>query len=159
MVSLSHLIISIYLFSKKYEIRFFYLSDLVSLAAPIGLFLGRISNFINTELYGKVTDFPFAIIYPQIDYYPRHPSQLYEAFFEGLILFLILFFYFKTKQRKYFIGKISALFLIFYSLFRYLIEYLREPDYHMGLLFNYFSMGQLLCLPLFIAGFIILLRK
>ena len=77
--------LSIYLFSLKYKIQFFYLSDLVSLVAPIGLFLGRISNFINTELYGRVTDFPLAIIYPLIDNNPRHPSQLYEAFFEGII--------------------------------------------------------------------------
>ena len=86
------MIFSIYLFSLKYKIQFFYLSDLVSLVAPIGLFLGRISNFINTELYGRVTDFPLAIIYPLVDNNPRHPSQIYEAFFEGIILFLILLF-------------------------------------------------------------------
>src|SRR6056300_312658 len=146
------MILSIYLFSLKYKIQFFYLSDLVSLVAPIGLFLGRISNFINTELYGKVTDFPLAIIYPLVDNNPRHPSQLYEAFFEGIILFLILLFYFSKKPKKYIMGTISGLFLIFYSIFRYLIEYLREPDYHLGLIFNYFSMGQLLCIPFFLAG-------
>jgi phosphatidylglycerol:prolipoprotein diacylglycerol transferase len=153
------IILSIYLFSIKYNIRFFYLSDLVSLVAPIGLFLGRISNFINTELYGRVTDFPFAIIYPLIDNNPRHPSQLYEAMFEGVILLLILFMYFNKKPKEYFIGNISALFLIFYSIFRFLIEYLREPDYHLGLVFYYFSMGQILCIPLFIAGLVILFRK
>ena len=104
------MILSIYLFSLKYKIQFFYLSDLVSLVAPIGLFLGRISNFINTELYGRVTDFPLAIIYPLIDNNPRHPSQLYEAFFEGIILFLILLFYFSKKPKKYIIGTISGLF-------------------------------------------------
>ena len=153
------MIFSIYLFSIKNKIRFFYLSDLVSLVAPIGIFLGRISNFINTELYGRITDFPFAIIYPLIDINPRHPSQLYEASFEGLILFIIIFIYFNKKPKKYLIGNVSALFLIFYSLFRFLIEYLREPDYHLGLLFNYFSMGQLLCIPLFLAGLVILFRK
>ena len=153
------IIFSIYLFSIKNNIRFFYLSDLVSLVAPIGLFLGRISNFINTELYGRITDFPFAIIYPLIDNNPRHPSQLYEASFEGLILFIIIFIYFNKNPKKYLIGNVSALFLIFYSLFRFLIEYLREPDYHLGLLFNYFSMGQLLCIPLFLAGLVILFRK
>ena len=132
------MILSIYLFSLKYKIQFFYLSDLVSLVAPIGLFLGRISNFINTELYGRVTDFPLAIIYPLVDNNPRHPSQLYEAFFEGIILFLILLFYFSKKTKKYIIGTISGLFLIFYSTFRFLIEYLREPDYHLGLIFYYF---------------------
>jgi len=153
------MILSIYLFSLKYKIQFFYLSDLVSLVAPIGLFLGRISNFINTELYGRVTDFPLAIIYPLVDNNPRHPSQLYEAFFEGIILFLILLFYFSKKPKKYIMGTISGLFLIFYSIFRFLIEYLREPDYHLGLIFNYFSMGQLLCIPFFLAGLWIVVRK
>jgi len=153
------MILSIYLFSLKYKIQFFYLSDLVSLVAPIGLFLGRISNFINTELYGRVTDFPLAIIYPLVDNNPRHPSQLYEAFFEGIILFLILLFYFSKKPKKYNIGTISGLFLIFYSIFRFLIEYLREPDYHLGLIFYYFSMGQLLCIPFLLAGLWIVIRK
>jgi len=153
------MILSIYLFSLKYKLQFFYLSDLVSLVAPIGLFLGRISNFINTELYGRVTDFPLAIIYPLIDNNPRHPSQLYEAFFEGIILFVILLFYFSNKPKKYIIGNISGLFLIFYSIFRFLIEYLREPDYHLGLVFYYFSMGQLLCIPFLLAGIFILGRK
>ena len=153
------MIMSIYLFSLKYKIQFFYLSDLVSLVAPIGLFLGRISNFINTELYGRVTDFPLAIIYPLIDNNPRHPSQLYEAFFEGIILFMILLFYFNKKPKKYTVGNISGLFLVFYSIFRFLIEYLREPDYHLGLVFYYFSMGQLLCIPFLLAGIWILVRK
>ena len=153
------IILSIYLFSLKYKVQFFYLSDLVSLVAPIGLFLGRISNFINTELYGRVTDFPLAIIYPLVDNNPRHPSQLYEAFFEGIILFLILLFYFSKKPKKYIIGTISCLFLIFYSIFRFLIEYLREPDYHLGLIFYYFSMGQLLCIPFLLAGLWIVVRK
>jgi phosphatidylglycerol:prolipoprotein diacylglycerol transferase len=131
----------------------------VSLVAPIGLFLGRISNFINTELYGRITDFPLAIIYPLIDNNPRHPSQLYEAFFEGVILFVILLFYFSNKPKKYIIGNISGLFLIFYSIFRFFIEYLREPDYHLGLVFYYFSMGQLLCIPFLFAGIWILVRK
>ena len=153
------MILSIYLFSLKYKIQFFYLSDLVSLVAPIGLFLGRISNFINTELYGRVTDFPLAIIYPLVDNNPRHPSQLYEAFFEGIILFLILLFYFSKKPKKYILGTISGLFLIFYSIFRFFIEYLREPDYHLGLIFYYFSMGQLLCIPFLLAGLWIVARK
>ncbi len=153
------IIFSTYVFSIKNSVKFFYLSDLVSIVAPIGLFLGRISNFINTELYGRVTNFPFAIIYPQIDSNPRHPSQLYESFFEGIVLFIILFFYFNKNPKKYSIGNISALFLIIYSISRFIIEYLREPDLHLGLFFNYFSMGQLLCIPLFFSGLIILFRK
>ena len=83
----------------------------------------------------------------------------YESFFEGIILFIIIFSYFNKKPTNYLIGNVSALFLIFYSIFRFLIEYLREPDYQLGLFFNYFSMGQLLCIPLFFAGLVIFLRK
>ena len=153
------IILTMYFFSIKNNKRFFYLSDLVSLVAPIGLFFGRIANFINNELYGRITDFPFAMIYPLIDNNPRHPSQLYEAFFEGIVIIIILFVYFKRKPKNYLIGNISALFLIFYSIFRFLIEYLREPDHHLGLIFDYFSMGQLLCIPLFVAGLAIFFRK
>ena len=126
------IIFTMYFFSIKNNKRFFYLSDLVSLVAPIGLFFGRIA---------------------------RHPSQLYEAFFEGVVIITILFIYFKREPKNYSIGNISALFLIFYSIFRFLIEYLREPDHHLGLIFDYFSMGQLLCIPLFVAGLAIFFRK
>lgn len=153
------MILAIYLFAKQNNLSFFYLSDLVSIVAPIGLFLGRISNFINTELYGRITDFPFAIIYPLIDNNPRHPSQLYEAFFEGVVLFIILYLIFIKKSKKYSAGIISAYFLILYSIFRFLIEFLREPDSHLGLFLNYFSMGQILCIPIFFAGILILFRR
>ena len=153
------MILAIYLFAKQNNLSFFYLSDLVSIVAPIGLFLGRISNFINTELYGRITDFPFAIIYPLIDNNPRHPSQLYEAFFEGVVLFIILYLIFIKNSKKYSAGIISAYFLILYSIFRFLIEFLREPDLHLGLYLNYFSMGQILCIPIFFAGILILFRK
>tara|TARA_A100001234_G_scaffold36823_1_gene29051 strand:- start:389 stop:1165 length:777 start_codon:yes stop_codon:yes gene_type:complete len=153
------MILAIYLFAKQNNLSFFYLSDLVSIVAPIGLFLGRISNFINTELYGRITDFPFAIIYPLIDNNPRHPSQLYEAFFEGVVLFIILYLIFIKNSKKYSAGIISAYFLILYSIFRFLIEFLREPDLHLGLFLNYFSMGQILCIPIFFAGILILFRR
>ena len=153
------MIFAIYTFAKKNNLGFFYLSDLVSLVAPIGLFLGRISNFINTELYGRVTDFPFAIIYPLIDNNPRHPSQLYEAFFEGVVLFIILYLIFIKNSKKYSVGIISAYFLILYSIFRFLIEFLREPDLHLVLSLNYFSSGQILCIPIFFVLILILFRK
>ena len=153
------MILAIYIFAKQNNLSFFYLSDLVSIVAPIGLFLGRISNFINTELYGRVTDFPFAFIYPLIDNNPRHPSQLYEAFFEGVVLFIILYLIFIKKSKNYSAGIISAYFLILYSIFRFLIEFLREPDLHLGLYLNYFSMGQILCIPIFFAGILILFRR
>ena len=153
------MIFAIYIFAKQNNLSFFYLSDLVSIVAPIGLFLGRISNFINTELYGRITDFPFAIIYPLIDNNPRHPSQLYEAFFEGVVLFIILYLIFIKNSKKYTAGIISAYFLILYSIFRFLIEFFREPDLHLGLFLNYFSMGQILCIPILFAGILILFRR
>ena len=156
---LAGMIVSIYFFCKKNKLSFFYLADLVSLVAPIGLFFGRIANFINTELYGRITDFPFAVIYPSIDQFPRHPSQLYEAFFEGFLLFTILLYYFYKKKENELIGKISGLFLLLYSFFRFSIEYLREPDVHLGLFLGYFSMGQLLCVPLLIFGILIFVKK
>ena len=91
------------------------MSDLISVAAPIGLFLGRIANFINTELIGRPTDFFITVIYPSIDNIPRHPSQLYEAIFEGVVLFVILFFYFVRRSSLKYHGLVSGLFLSFYS--------------------------------------------
>tara|TARA_Y100000590_G_scaffold465179_1_gene636722 strand:+ start:4329 stop:5114 length:786 start_codon:yes stop_codon:yes gene_type:complete len=152
------IITSIYIYSKIFKISFFQLSDLISIAAPIGLFFGRIANFINVELYGRITDFPVAIIYPTIDNYPRHPSQLYEAFLEGLIIFLILYYYNKNSKNKNF-GFTSGLFLILYGIFRTLVEFLREPDIHMGLFYGLISMGQILSIPLIILGIFICINK
>ena len=146
-------------FSKKNSVNFFQLSDLVSCVAPIGLFLGRLANFINVELYGRVTDFPFAMIYPSIDRLPRHPSQLYEAFFEGIILFIILIYYNKTNYFKNNFGLVTSLFFILYGVFRISIEFLREPDTHIGLFLNSISMGQLLCIPLIIIGMGIYIKQ
>jgi len=148
-----------FLILKKKTINFFELSDLVSLVAPIGLFFGRIANFINVELYGRVTNFPFAMIYPTVDNLHRHPSQLYEACFEGIVLFLILFIFFIRNYSKQQFGSLSGLFLLLYGVFRFLIEFLREPDEHLGLFLKYFSMGQLLCIPLIIVGIMIYLKK
>ena len=153
------IIVSIFLFSKKNSINFFQLSDLVSSVAPIGIFFGRLANFINVELYGRVSNFQFAMIYPNIDQMPRHPSQLYEAFFEGFIIFIILRYYNKKNFTKNNFGLITGLFLILYGIIRFSIEYLREPDAHIGLLFNSITMGQLLSIPLIILGIGIYLKK
>ena len=149
------IIISMLIFSKYKRIKFFYLSDLISGVAPIGLFFGRLANFINTELYGRVTEFPLAVIYPAIDQLPRHPSQLYEALFEGLILFLLLRYYRIKYYNNKSVGLITGLFLIYYGLFRTFIEFLREPDSQIGLMLNLITMGQLLSIPLIISGIII----
>ena len=149
------LMFTILLFSKKKNISFFQLSDLISTVAPIGIFLGRLANFINVELYGRSTNFTFAMIYPNIDNLPRHPSQLYEALFEGIILYIILSissgYYFKRNK----FGINTSFFLIFYGLFRFLLEFLREPDEHLGLYFDFFSMGQFLSIPMIFFGMII----
>ena len=153
------MIFSIFLFTKKNNLEFFLLADFVSLVAPIGLFFGRLANFINVELIGKVTEFPIAIIYPTIDSLPRHPSQLYEAFFEGILLFIIFLSIILKNNPKRKNGYISGLFLLLYGIFRFSIEFIREPDQHIGLIFNLFTMGQLLCFPLIIFGTVILIKK
>ena len=150
------IIMSIGWFSFKNNKSFFDLTDIICLVSPIGIFFGRIANFINGELYGKVTDHTFGIIFPRGGELPRHPSQLYEAFFEGLILFIILncLFFFTNLKSK--LGIISSLFLILYGIFRFSIETLREPDAHIGLLWNLLSMGQLLCVPMIASGIVLL---
>ena len=153
------ILLASYIFTKNNKVNNFKLLDLISAASPIGIFFGRISNFINSELYGKTTDFFLSVKFVKIDNLYRHPSQLYEAFFEGIILFLILYLYFLKNSKNYSFGIISAYFLIIYSVFRFLIEFLREPDLHLGLFINFFSMGQILCIPIFLAGTLILFRK
>ena len=151
-------IISTYLFCKKNKLRTFYFLDLISLSAPIGIFLGRIANFINSELYGTKTDFFLAVIFEKVDSVSRHPSQLYEAFFEGIILFILLNFIYK-KYINHKPGVLSALFLIFYSIFRFIIEFTREPDVHLGLVFMELSQGQVMSILFFVVGLIILKIK
>ena len=151
-------IISTYLFCKKNKLSTFYFLDLISLSAPIGIFLGRIANFINSELYGTRTDFFLAVIFEKVDTVSRHPSQLYEAFFEGIILFILLNFIYK-KYINHKPGVVSALFLIFYSLFRFIIEFTREPDAHLGLVFMELSQGQVMSILFFVVGLIVLKIK
>ena len=150
------IIISTFIFCKINNLNFYYLADFIALVAPIGLFLGRIANFINTELIGRPTNFFISIIYPEIDSIPRHPSQIYEALFEGLFLFIVLnIIFFKNKNSKNF-GLISGLFLILYSISRFLIEFLREPDSHLGLFFNFITLGQILSIPFLLFGIFII---
>ena len=151
-------IISTYLFCKKNKLSTFYFLDLISLSAPIGIFLGRIANFINSELYGTRTDFFLAVIFEKVDTVSRHPSQLYEAFFEGIILFILLNFIYK-KYINHKPGVVSALFLIFYSLFRFIIEFTREPDAHLGLVFMELSQGQVISILFFVVGLMVLKIK
>ena len=148
-------IISIIIFSKKRNLDFFIFSDIVACAAPIGLFLGRVANFINGELYGKISNLPWAIIFPHAGNIARHPSQIYEAFLEGVVLFIIINFLAIKKKLLFKKGYISGIFLILYSVLRAFSEIFREPDKNIGFLFDHFSMGVLLSFFTFVIGFII----
>ena len=152
------IIIASILFSKKHDHDSFLYMDLVSLVAPIGIFFGRLANFINSELYGTPTDIPWAVTFIQVDNLSRHPSQLYEAILEGIILFIILM-YFKNKDYLKKPGLISGLFLIFYSIFRFFIEFVRVPDEQLGHLIFELSMGQIISLIFFVIGIILFYLK
>lgn len=145
-------ILGMYLFAKYHKINFLHLTDTLSIAAPIGLFCGRIANFINMELYGRTTNSSYGIIFPTGGPFPRHPSQLYEAFLEGIILFIILICLKKFTKISEVKGKLSGVFLIFYGSFRMFAEIFREPDEQIGFLFNYLTLGQILSLPLVLFG-------
>ena len=138
-------IASSYIFAKKNNQNPFFYLDQVSLVAPIGVFFGRLANFINSELYGTVSSAPWSVIFIKVDNLSRHPSQLYEAFLEGIILFLILI-YFVNKDYLKKPGLISGLFLIFYSLFRFFVEFFRVPDEQIGYLLLNLTMGQIISL-------------
>ena len=152
------IIVASILFSKKNNQDSFLYMDLVSLVAPIGIFFGRLANFINSELYGTPTDIPWAVTFIQVDNLSRHPSQLYEAILEGIILFIILI-YFKNKNYLKKPGLISGLFLIFYSIFRFFIEFVRVPDEQLGYLIFELSMGQIISLIFFVIGIILFYLK
>ena len=149
-------IIGSYLFCLKYKVNFLKFGDVMCASAPIALMFGRIANFINLELYGRVTNSDFGFVFPGAGELPRHPSQLYEALFEGFILFWILFFCAKIKRFQKQDGFISGLFLVFYGMFRFLIENFRQPDEHIGFLFANVTTGQLLSLPLILFGIILI---
>ncbi len=151
-------ILATYIFSKKNNIKTFLFLDLISMSAPIGIFLGRVANFINSELYGRETDLLWSVKFEKIDNILRHPSQIYEAIFEGIILFLLLNFIFKKQFYKS-PGLISALFLIFYSIFRFFIEFTREPDFQIGYILFNLTMGQILSLLFFIFGLFLFYKK
>ena len=145
-------------FSKKNDQNAFEYLDIVSLVAPIGIFFGRLANFINSELYGIETKMPWAVKFVQVDNLFRHPSQIYEAIFEGIILFLILI-YFRGRGFMKIPGFISSLFLIFYSIFRFLIEFLRAPDEQLGYLFFSLTMGQIISFIFLIIGIYLVINK
>lgn len=146
--------VAMLLFARKASAKTFNVLDFIAPVVPIGLGSGRIGNFINGELWGAPSDLPWAMVFPTADALPRHPSQLYEAFLEGLVLFLILWTY-SAKPRP--TMAISGLFLLGYGSFRFAVEFVRIPDSHLGYLaFDWLTMGQILSLPMIIIGGILM---
>jgi phosphatidylglycerol:prolipoprotein diacylglycerol transferase len=146
-----------FLFAKKHKLPTFELADMLAIAAPIGLFFGRIANFINAELYGRTTDVPWAMVFPNGGPVARHPSQIYEALLEGLLLFVLMLFFRNTEFGKK-PGFLTGLFFIGYALARGFVEFFREPDAHLGFLFAGATMGQLLSLPMILIGIFLMVR-
>lgn len=144
-----------YIFCRRNFIKFLSLIDVVSIVAPIAIFFGRIANFINGELYGRVTLVPWGVVFPG-EIYSRHPSQIYEAFFEGIILLIIM--YLSSRKIKQ-TGYNTGIFLVLYHVFRILCELFREPDIQLGFIISEISMGQLLSVPLLILGIYFIRRS
>lgn len=145
-----------YLFSRKFRVDFWHTADLIIVTAPIGLGLGRLGNFINGELYGRVTDVPWAMVFPSGGLLPRHPSQLYEFFLEGVVLFTVLW---TLRRKNYETGVLTSLFLILYGAFRFFVEFFREPDAQLGYVLGIFTIGQALCMSMVMVGAIILFLR
>jgi phosphatidylglycerol:prolipoprotein diacylglycerol transferase len=152
------IIIASILFTKKNNDNVFEYLDVIALVAPIGIFFGRLANFINSELYGYETNLPWGVKFVQVDDLYRHPTQLYEAFFEGFVLFFVLLF-FRKKERFKITGILSSFFLIFYSIFRFVIEYFRVPDEQLGYLILNATMGQIISFVFFVAGIFLFFSK
>ncbi|SNX29248.1 Prolipoprotein diacylglyceryl transferase [Polynucleobacter meluiroseus] len=144
-------------FAHQRKTSFLFIGDLVAPLVPFGLAFGRLGNFINGELWGRPTDLPWGMVFPLVDSLPRHPSQIYQLFGEGLLLGTVLWIY-SSKPRR--LGQVSGLFLLGYGLCRFLAEYAREPDAFLGLLGLGLSMGQWLCVPMiFLGGYLLLVPK
>ena len=150
------IVIGSYLFASKKNVPLLFLLDIIACVSPIGIFFGRIANFINGELVGKITNVYWGVIFPQVDSFPRHPSQLYEAFLEGVTLFVIMNLI--ILKGNYKIGTCSSMFLILYGFFRIFSEIFREPDVQIGYVFNALSMGTILSALMLFSGIIIYLK-
>lgn len=138
------------LFARRYKKSFFSITDFGAPMVPIGLLTGRLGNFIGGELWGRVTDVPWAMVFPKGGPLPRHPSQLYEMALEGFVLFIILWFYSRKPRPAM---AVSGLFLIGYGVFRFLVEFVREPDSHIGFdILGWMTRGQILCVPMIVFG-------
>lgn len=148
-------VVAMYLFSKRQSLPYLSLLDALGFASTIGIFFGRIANFINAELYGRVTTVPWGVVFPTGGPFPRHPSQLYEAFGEGLFVFLVLWGIQKYRQklaRPLPPGMLFAYYLLLYGSVRFVIEFFREPDVQLGYIGGMFTMGQLFCMAMVLLG-------
>ena len=147
--------LALFMMSQRHKLPFLAVTDRVAMVTPIGLFLGRLSNFINGELYGRVTNLPWAMVFPHSDGQPRHPSQLYEAALEGILLGFLMYFLWRRNWLSN-QGQLTGMFLFSYGLARFLVEIVRQPDAHLGLFAGAFTMGQILSLPMIILGLFLL---
>lgn len=150
---------AMWIMARRFHMPYLGLMDMIAVVAPIGLFFGRIANFINGELWGRVSDVPWAMIFPTGGPFPRHPSQLYEAALEGVVLFALLYLLATRSHIRRYRGALSGLFLIGYGLARTTVEQFREPDEHLGILWDLLTMGQLLSLPMLLIGVFLLWRS
>ncbi|HLB58315.1 MAG TPA: prolipoprotein diacylglyceryl transferase [Gammaproteobacteria bacterium] len=146
-------ILALWIYAYKTKKSLLSITDFIAPAVPLGLAAGRIGNFINGELWGRVTDVSWAMIFPNAGNLPRHPSQLYEFFLEGVLMFAVLWIFSKNRRPQ---GAVSGLFLICYGVFRFFVEFFREPDFQRGyLVFGWLTEGQLLSLPLVLLGIVL----
>jgi len=145
-------VVTVLWFANRRKLSVLRLGDLVTAAVPIGLFFGRIANFINGELWGRPTDVPWAMVFPRAGPLPRHPSQIYEALLEGALLFFLLYAASRLKVVGERPGVLAGIFLVLYGVFRVIGELFREPDVQLGFLFDHVTMGQILSLPMIAAG-------
>ncbi|MGI2257806.1 prolipoprotein diacylglyceryl transferase [Shewanella sp. GXUN23E] len=149
-------ILAMFYIARKQGRTFFQVSDMVAPVVPIGLGAGRIGNFINGELWGRVTDVPWGMVFPGAGPLPRHPSQLYQFALEGVALFLLLYFYSRKPRQT---GAISGMFLLGYGIFRCIVETVRQPDSQLGFYFGFMTMGQILSIPMILFGLYLIFRK
>lgn len=140
------------IYARRHKFSALALGDVIATVAPIGFFFGRIANFINGELFGRITTVKWAFLFPNGGGLPRHPSQLYEAALEGLLMFFILYFMARRPEIRRLPGVLFGTMLAGYGVCRFIVEFYREPDPQLGLFLDYFTLGQFLCLPMIIAG-------
>jgi len=150
-------VLATWLYARRQKLSMFALLDVVAPSAPIGLFLGRVANFINGELVGRPTDVPWAMVFPRIDALPRHPSQIYQAALEGIVLFLVMLWAVRQDKLRARLGALSGIFLIGYAVARSIGEVFREPEIDLGSL-SFITWGQVLSVPMLLAGIYLLIR-